>query len=256
MGHPNTKAQQLNYLNNRLVWNSILPTLSTNMYPTTSTAGEAPYRFLEPQDLGLPNHHKASSICGEILNPGGSASGVKRTVIGGIISIHNTFYAMTSANAHFSAIHPYEVQYKSKDLDYALCRITPSLAVPNRDRSHPLLYYAQEKQLTPGDVYVLGGNGPHIGYLDYLGTTVGGFPQDVNMGTIIMDHNVGAKFSMGAWVVRGHMVLGYVVHSSLSPKKRMLCHMIPIKRAFAEIEREFRQKVVFGQELHDKMPNN
>ncbi|KAK0507454.1 hypothetical protein JMJ35_009977 [Cladonia borealis] len=226
------------------------------MNPTTSAAGGAPYRFLEPQDLGLPNHPKASSICGEILNPGGSASGVKRTVIGGIISIHNTFYAMTSANAHFNAMHPYEVQYESQELDYALCRITPSLAVPNRDRSHPLLYYAQEEQLTPGDVYVLGGNGPHLGYLHYFDTRIGGFPSDVKIGTIMMGQNVGAKFAMGAWVVRGQMVLGYVVHTSPTRDKRMYCHMIPIKQAFADIEREYGQKVVFGQELHDNMPKN
>lgn len=220
-----------------------------------STAEGAPHRFLEPQDLGLSHHFKASSICGLILNPGGNTSGVKRTVIGGIISIHNTFYAMTSANAHNNAKHPYKVQYSSQRLDYALCQVTYSLAEPNCDLglSLPLLDYAQEKELFTGDVNVLGGNGPHKGWLnDDLDTTISGL--DVKVRNIVMDKVVGARFAKGAWVVRGPVVLGYVVHTSPTTDKRMYCHMIPIARAFADIERRFGQKIVFGQELHHRMP--
>ena len=231
------------------------------MNPTTSTAEGAPYRFLEPQDLGLPHHYRASSICGLILNPGGSASGVKQTVIGGIISIQNILYAMTSANSLANAKHPYTVHFSSQRLDWALCQITPSLAVPNLNLSHPLLHYMQEEELIPGPVRVLGGYGPHEGVLNAeLGTTISGFPWDVKMREIVMDASVKSKkskFLMGAWVVQGQTVCGYVVQQGLTPNgKKVSCYMIPMGHAFGEIERMLGQKVVFGQELHNTMAKN
>ena len=218
----------------------------------------APYRLLEPQDLGLPHHYKASSICGLILNPGGSASGVKHTVIGGIISIQNIFYAMTSANSLANAKHPYKVHFSSQRLDWALCQITPSLAVPNRDLSLELLHYTQDEELIPGPVRVLGGDGPHTGVLSAeLGTTIGGFDWDVKMREIVMDASVKSKFLIGAWVVQGQTVCGYVVHRGLTANGRKVsCYMIPMGQAFGEIERTLGQKIVFGQELHNTMARN
>ena len=229
------------------------------MNPSTSTAEGAPYRFLEPQDLGLPHRHKASSTCSLILNPGGSDSGVKQTVIGGIISIQNTLYAMTSANSLVSAKHPYKVHYSSQRLDWALCQIDPSLAMPNRDLSLPLLHYMQEEELMPGPVHILGGYGPHKGVLSaQLDTTIGGFPWDVKMRTIVMDASVKSKkskFLMGAWVVQGQTVCGYVVHRGLTTDgEKVCCYMISMGQAFGEIERMLGEKIVFGQELHDTMP--
>ena len=215
------------------------------------------YHFLTPQDLGLPLHPKASTICGEMLNPEGSADGVKGTVVGGVICIQNTFYAMTSKHAHVNATHAYLVQYASHRLDWALCEIAPSLAVPNRDLSLPLLYYAQEEELTPGAVNVLGGDGSDRGYLDdELDTNISGFPWDVKVRNVVMDRGVKSKSSMGAWVVRGQTVLGYVVHTAPTKDKGTFCHMIPIAQAFEDIERKVGQKVIFGQELHDMMPKN
>ena len=215
------------------------------------------YHFLRPQDLGLPLHSKPSSICGEILNPEGSADGVKRTVVGGVICIQNTFYAMTSRHAHVNATHAYLVQYASHRLDWALCEIAPSLVVPNLDLSLPLLYYAQEEELTPGAVNVLDGNGPHRGYLnDDLDTSISGSSWEVKVRNVIMDGGVKCNFSMGAWVVRGQTVFGYVVHTAPTKDKRKCCHMIPIAQAFADIERKVGQKIIFGQELHNMMPKN
>ena len=230
---------------------------NANMNPTTSSIGGGPSRYLEPQDLGLSPRHKISTICGNLLNSAATPSGVKNTVIGGIISINQTFYAMTSGRSLANAQRPYKVQFDSDKLDWALCEIANTLAVPNIYGSGPLLRYMQEEELehTEGPVDVLVGfDSSYRAYLSHeLGTTLGWFDQNVKVRTFSTSLPKTTKIRTGAWVVKGDSLCGYVVHSE--PQEvggnGRLGYMVPIWQAFKEIEAKTGRKVIFGQELHD-----
>ena len=230
---------------------------NANMNPTTSSIGGAPSRYLEPEDLGLSPRHKISTICGNILNTAAAPFGVKNTVIGGIISINQTFYAMTSARSLANAQRPYKVQFDSNKLDWALCEVANTLAVPNIHGSSPLLRYMQEEELehTEGPVDILVGF--HSSYRAYIrpeiGTTLGWFDQDVKVRTVSTTLPKTTKIRTGAWVVKGDLLCGYVVHSEPDVDGGRVGYMVPIWQAFKEIEAKTGKKIVFGQELHDIM---
>lgn len=227
------------------------------MNPTAGSTGAGRYRYLEPQDLGLSPRHKISTICGNILNTAAAPLGVKNTVIGGIISINQTFYAMTSAHSLANAQRPYKVQFNSDELDWALCEVANTLAVPNIYSSSPLLRYMQEEELehTEGPVDVLVGfDSSYKAKLSRdLGTTLSWFDQDIKMRIVTTTLPRKTIIRTGAWIVKGDSLCGYVVHSE--PQEvggnGRVGYMVPIWQAFKEIEAKTGGKVVFGQELHD-----
>ena len=230
---------------------------NTNMKPTTSSAGGDSSQLLEPKDLELSSKGMPSTLCGTILNTARIRSGVKDTVIGGVICINHSFYAMTSARSLANAQHSYEVQFKSDRLDWALCEVTDRLAVPNAYDSGPLLRYMQEDELehTTGPVEVLDGYSPCKANLIPDGyTTMSRFGHDAKLRPIFTTLHKETIFRTGAWVVKDDALCGYVVHSEPQLKgSSTLGYFIPIWQAFKEIEATTGKKIVFGQELHDMM---
>ena len=229
------------------------------MKPTTSSTGGDPSRYLEPKDLEPSSKQKVSTICGRILNTALTPSGVKDTVIGGVICINQTFYAMTSARSLANASHLYEVQFESDKLDWALCEVTDKLAVPNTYDSGPLPRYMQEDELehTTGPVEVLVGFSSYKAKLVSDGdTTMSGFGHDVRIRAVvtILPKKKNPIIRTGAWPVKGDALCGYVVHSEPQHEgSGRLGYFIPIWQAFKEIEAKTGGKIVFGKELHNMM---
>ena len=127
--------------------------------------------------------------------------------------------------------------------DWALFKVPYSCVLPNMNALSELQSVIPETELVYGDVSILCGADAHCNGLLmqtytslYMGTTT------MEVREILLDVPlvVGAS---GAWVVRGAMVCGYVVAVT---KMRFSCFMVPMERAFKDIEAVFGKPVTLG----------
>ena len=220
-----------------------------------SSSAEVPHDMLYPEVLGLPGNYnfngnlhaedETATLCGMKLNHEGIPSGVKDTVIGGIISVGQYAWAMTSKRSHDKASYPYWVKYQSKtNSDWALCDIIHTLEVPNVNGSTRLIHYKKEADLPwiPGTVKVLAGRGEefeaHLSTGDGWG--LGAF-RGVKLIGLITQLPKETIIPRGAWVVKDDSLCGYVVHCEPGTNGRV-GYMAPIEQAFKEMKKIFKGK--------------
>lgn len=225
---------------------------------SSSASVGAPYQMLYAEDLGLDGDYnregdlrlkdETATICGKKLNPKGTRSGVKDTVIGGVLCLGHINYAMTSKRSHDNVSHSHFVTHHSKkNLDWALCQIFVTIKLPNVHGSTRLIHYNKEEDLPeiPGTVKVLAGRGEE--FEARLGTGDGwvtdAFPGVKLVGLITQLPNK-TIIPRGAWVVKDDSLCGYVVHCEPGGNLRT-GYMVPIERAFKEMEHILKVEPVF-----------
>jgi hypothetical protein len=127
--------------------------------------------------------------------------------------------------------------------DWALFKVPYSCVLPNMNALSELQSVIPETELVYGDVSILCGADAHCNGLLmqtytslYMGTTT------IEVREILLNIPlvVGAS---GVWVVRGAKVCGYVIAVT---KRRFSCFMVPMERAFKDIEAVFGKPVTLG----------
>ena len=239
---------------------------NTNDELTDSSTKEAGYPLLKPHDFGLRDIHTEPTICGLELNLKASTDGASHPVIGGIIAINRTFYAMTSVRALLNAKYPYDERLSSREFDWALCEIDLSLAMPNlngTDRLLDCMYNIDNRY-----VEVLAGPDWLVHRVPLRAHILTKYPnhideridRTVDIGKLLpleMDRLKNFDFPTGAWVVWNDSVQGYLVDCERSSKGWQYCYMMPMETAFQSIKEHLglkgKERIVFGKELHEMM---
>ncbi|KAL2040354.1 hypothetical protein N7G274_006797 [Stereocaulon virgatum] len=135
------------------------------------------------------------------------------------------------------------VRHAPPSSDWALFKVPYSCVLPNMNALSELQSIIPETELVYGDVSILCGADAHYnGLLTqtytslYMGTTT----IEVREVLLNVPLVVGAS---GAWVVRGAKVCGYVIAVT---SKKLSCFMVPMERAFKDIESVFGKPVTLG----------
>ena len=226
----------------------------------SSSSAPVPHDLLAHRDLGLPQdfnpdgqlhlRDETATLCGMKLNPEGIHSGVKNTVIGGVICVGNKVYAMTSARSHVNTSQSYHVERESRrDLDWCLCYLLAPLEVPNVNGSTRLIRYTEEADLVriTGTVKVLAGRGKE--FEARLSVGEGWVPQEifryVNFVGLITTLPNETVLPRGAWVVKDDSLCGYVVHCEPGYHGSRVGFMVPIERAFEEMKKILKGEPLF-----------
>ena len=213
-----------------------------------------------PEYLGFPGDFnikgnllltdETATLCGHMLNHEGLHSGVKDTVIGGVIYAGNNAYAMTSARSHEKASCLYQVEHQSKiNLDWALLIILRPLELPNVNGSTRLIHYKKDEELPEitGTVKVLAGRGKefeaHLSMSDDW--MLAAFPR-VKLVGLITTLPKETTVPRGAWVVQADTVCGYVVHCEPGTNGRV-GFMAPIEPALKEMKKRLKGEPLFPE---------
>lgn len=129
--------------------------------------------------------------------------------------------------------------------DWVVFAIGQTLTLPNLHKSRELLSFIPEPDLTPGEVSVLCEvDGCYSGFLTLSNASVHTENGAMNVREVLLDSPLPLG-SSGAWIIRGDRTCGYVVAIT---RRGLSCFMIPIERAFREIEMVFGKKVKLRQE--------
>ena len=137
------------------------------------------------------------------------------------------------------------VESTFKISDWVVFAIGHKLTLPNLHKSQELLSFIPEPELTPGEVSVLCEvDGCYNGFLTLSNASVHTKNGAMNVREVLLDSPLPLG-SSGAWIIRGDRTCGYVVAIT---RRGLSCFMIPIERAFQEIEIVFGKKVNLRQE--------
>lgn len=129
--------------------------------------------------------------------------------------------------------------------DWVVFAIGQTLTLPNLHKSRELLSFIPEPDLTPGEVSVLCEvDGCYSGFLTLSNASLQTRNGAMNVREVLLDSPLPLG-SSGAWIIRGDRTCGYVVAVT---RRGLSCFMIPIERAFQEIEIVFGKKVTLRQE--------
>lgn len=137
------------------------------------------------------------------------------------------------------------VESTFKISDWVVFAIGHTLTLPNLHKSQELLSFIPEPELTPGEVSVLCEvDGCYNGFLTLSNASVHTKNGAMNVREVLLDSPLPLG-SSGAWIIRGNRTCGYVVAIT---RRGLSCFMVPIERAFQEIEIVFGKKVNLRQE--------
>lgn len=137
------------------------------------------------------------------------------------------------------------VESTFKISDWVVFAIGQTLTLPNLHKSQELLSFIPEPELTPGEVSVLCEvDGCYNGFLTLSNASVHTINGAMIVREVLLDSPLPLG-SSGAWIIRGDRTCGYVVAIT---RRGLSCFMIPIERAFQEIETVFEKKVNLRQE--------
>ena len=139
--------------------------------------------------------------------------------------------------------------YESSASDWALFALPQSCILPNINRpSERLTFVSPQSQLTAGEVHILHGvEGRYSGFLTQPCVSFHMKNKVMDVREVALDTPLPCGAS-GSWVVRDYQVCGYIV--AITGLGRS-CFMVPMERAFQDIEAVFGQRIVFGWELHE-----
>jgi hypothetical protein len=140
------------------------------------------------------------------------------------------------------------IKSKAPNSDWALFSLSGYLPVSNRNGSLMLLSVTPEILLSAGNVILLcGADERHSGYLTQTHLSIHTVGGELDVREIVLSNPLTPGAS-GSWIVRESQVCGYVVAVTNAGRS---CLMLPMERAFADIETTFGQSVTIGHELND-----
>ena len=133
--------------------------------------------------------------------------------------------------------------------DWALFTVPKSCVMPNINRPRERLTSIRpESELTPGEVDILHGfDSRYSGYLTQPDVAFFTSCKRMDVREIMLDIPLPSGVS-GSWVVRDYEVLGYVVAVTSGASS---CFMVPMERAFRDIETVFGQGILISWEPHE-----
>ena len=140
------------------------------------------------------------------------------------------------------------INSKTPNSDWALFSLSSFLPLSNRNGSFMLLSVTPEILLSAGNVILLcGADERHAGYLTQTHLSIHTVGGELDVREIVLSNPLTPGAS-GSWIVRESQVCGYVVAVTNAGRS---CLMLPMERAFADIETTFGQSVTIGHELND-----
>ena len=132
--------------------------------------------------------------------------------------------------------------------DWVVFEVGHTLVLPNLHGTRDLLSVTPESQLITGDVWVLCGvDGDYKGLLTSSNASVHTQNGAMSVREVLLDSPLPLG-SSGAWVIRDERICGYVVASTWGG---LSCFMVPMERAFREIELVSGKKVNLKPTLKD-----